>query len=286
MHIIHIHNITVNLAGHEVFRDLSWVIGDHDRVGFVGPNGAGKSTLLKAIAGVITPDKGTLAKMGGVTVGYLPQEVTLEGATLIEAAMKPSPELAQVEADLAAVEARMERPEVYNDADALTLALEQQAELFDLYERLGGARHESLVRELLARLGFTPEDYDLPSASLSGGQKKLVALTRLAAWSPTVLLLDEPDNHLDISAKRYLEEFIKSYHGGVVIVSHDRYLLDEVATHIAELDAGKITAYVGNYTAYTNERQLRRLRQQQMYTAQQKVIQRIEAAIHEWEIPG
>ncbi len=283
MHIIHIHNITVNLAGREIFRDLSWVIGDHDRVGFVGPNGAGKSSLLKAIAGIITPEKGTIAKMGGVTIGYLPQEVALEGETLIEAAMQPSPELARVEAELAAVETQMEDPAVYNDADLLTAALERQIELVDLYERLGGARHDSLVRELLARLGFTPDDYELPTTALSGGQKKLVALTRLAAWSPSVLLLDEPDNHLDISAKRYLEEFIKSYHGGVVIVSHDRYLLDEIATHIAELEDGKITAYVGNYSAFANERALRRLRQQQQYVAQQKEIARIEAAIHEWE---
>lgn len=284
MHIIHIHSLTVNLAGHEVFRDLSWVIGDHECIGFVGPNGAGKSSLLKAIAGIIIPEKGTITKMGGVTIGYLPQEVTLEGDTLLESAMKPSPELAQVEVMLAAVEARMEDPAVYNDADALAVALDEQARWVDLYERLGGARHESLVRELLARLGFAPVDYDLPTVSLSGGQKKLVALARLAAWSPTVLLLDEPDNHLDISAKRYLEEFVKSYRGSVVIVSHDRYLLDEVATHITELEDGKITTYSGNYTAYTNQRELRRLRQQQQHMAQQREIARIEAMIHEWEM--
>jgi ATP-binding cassette subfamily F protein 3 len=290
MHIINLHNITINHAGREIFRDISWAIGDRDRVGLVGPNGVGKSSLLKAMVGEITPSKGSIARMGGVTVGYLPQEAQITPrSTLYTEALRPSPELAQVEAELAAIEARMEDPTVYNDADTLAAALEQQSELIDLYERLGGSRHESLVRELLARLGFTPEDYDLPTDTLSGGQKKLVALTRLAAWLPSVLLLDEPDNHLDIDAKRYLEAFIHSYKGAVVIVSHDRYLLDEVVTHIAELDNSSakgtaLTLYVGNYTAYTNERELRRLRQQHMYVAQQKVIQRIEAAIHEWEL--
>jgi ATP-binding cassette subfamily F protein 3 len=120
--------------------------------------------------------------------------------------------------------------------------------------------------------------------TLSGGQKKLVALARLVADSPSVLLLDEPDNHLDLDAKRRLESFINSYDGAVVIVSHDRYLLDEVATQIAELDKGVLTIYKGNYTAYAMERELRRLRQQQMHIAQQKRIQQIEAAIHEWEL--
>src|SRR5690606_18059567 len=150
------------------------------------------------------------------------------------------------------------------------------------YDRLGGPRHASHVRELLAHLGFGEADYDLPTGTLSGGQKKLVLLARLAAASPSVLLLDEPDNHLDIDAKRRLEKFIQNYPGAVVIVSHDRYLLDEVVTHIAELEDGKLTEYVGNYTAYATERELRRLRQQQMYSVQQRRIQQIEEAIHEW----
>jgi ATP-binding cassette, subfamily F, member 3 len=282
MHIIHIHNLMVNLGGYIVFRDLSWTIGDHDRVGLVGPNGAGKSTLIKTIAGAITPDQGKVAKMGGVTVGYLPQEVELDGDTLIDAALKPSPDLARIAEELAAVENRMDDPAVYGDADALAAALERQAELIDLHERHGG-RYASSVRELLARLGFSAEDYDLPAASLSGGQRKMVALARLAAWQPTVLLLDEPDNHLDLRAKRYLEQFIHSYPGSVVIISHDRYLLDEAVNQITELDGGTLTSYVGNYSSYATQRELARIRQQQQYVAQQKRIQQIEAAIHEWE---
>ncbi len=131
-------------------------------------------------------------------------------------------------------------------------------------------------------MGFTTADYDLPTEALSGGQKKLAKLIQLALELPDVLLLDEPDNHLDLTAKRHLEEFIRDYDGGVVIVSHDRYLLDEVVTQIAELDNGTLTLFSGNYSLYATEVELRRLRQQQMYAAQQKKIQQIEANIKLW----
>ncbi len=284
MHIIQLDRITINHAGRVIFSDLSWAIGDRDRVGLVGPNGAGKSSLLKAIIGEVQPDVGTITRMRGVSVGYLPQEVWLTpGRILIDEAMIPPPELAQVEASLARIEASLSEPAVYDQPDALARALNRQEQVLADYERLGGPRHASKVRELLASLGFAPDDFTLPTDTLSGGQKKLVALTRLMAEAPNVLLLDEPDNHLDLAAKRRLEALIRDYNGAVIVVSHDRYLLDEVATQIAELDSGMITLYKGNYTAYITERELRRLRQQQMYVAQQKEIARIEAAIKRFE---
>jgi ATP-binding cassette, subfamily F, member 3 len=285
MHIINLHQLTVNLAGHEVFRDLSWAIGDRDRIGLVGPNGAGKSTLLKLIVGDIKPDSGHMSRIGPVSVGYLPQEVRLPSAeSLIDAAMIPPPALAAVERALDAIEERLGSPDVYGSPDRLQAVLEEQESLLHQYERLGGGSHGARVRTLLSQLGFTPDDYELPAATLSGGQKKLVALVRLAVETPDVLMLDEPDNHLDLEAKRYLESFIQKYPGAVVIVSHDRYLLDETVTHIAELENGKLTAYVGNYSAYATERELRRLKQQQQYVAQQKEIARIEAAIARFEL--
>ncbi len=285
MHIINIDRITINHAGRLIFKDLTWAIGDHDRVGLVGPNGAGKSSLLKAIVGQFQPDRGKVTRMRGVTIGYLPQEPDVTpGRTLIAEAMTLPPELAEVDAQLSRIETQLADPDVYGDDKKLARMLERQEKLLAEYERLGGLRHESRIREILAHLGFTEADYDLPTDTLSGGQKKLVALARLAAEMPSVLLLDEPDNHLDLDAKRNLESFINNYDGGVIIVSHDRYLLDEAVTQIAELDNGEITIYKGNYTAYALERELRRLRQQQMYVAQQKRIQQIEAAIHEWEL--
>lgn len=285
MHVINIDHLTINHAGRVIFEDLTWAVGDKDRVGLVGPNGAGKSSLLKAIIGEVTPDSGSIVLLRGTNTGYLPQLVDLPpGQTLLQAASKLPPELAEVEARLNRYQAQLADPAVYSNDSKLTRVLEQQEKALAEYDALDGPRHASRVRELLAHLGFDENDYDLPTESLSGGQKKLVLLVRLAAAVPAVLLLDEPDNHLDLDAKRRLESFIQNYPGAVVIVSHDRYLLDEVVTHVAELEDGKLTSYAGNYTAYATERELRRLKQQQMYVAQQKRIQQIEAAIHEWEM--
>lgn len=284
MHIIQLDHITINHAGRVIFRDLSWAIGDHDRVGLVGPNGSGKSSLLKAIMGQVQPVEGSVIRMRGVSLGYLPQEVHLTpGYTLLDEAMILPPELAQVEAELVRIENQLADPRVYNDAGTLTRVLDRQERALELYDELGGPRYVNTVREMLIRLGFTPDDFDLLTDTLSGGQQKLLALARLAVEAPDVLLLDEPDNHLDLAGKQRLETFLRGYHGAVVIVSHDRYLLDEVVTQIAELADGKLTSYTGNYTAYITERELRRLRQQQQYIAQQKEITRIEEMIKRFE---
>lgn len=284
MHVILFDHVAVNYAGRVIFRDLTWAVGDRDRVGLVGPNGAGKSTLLKLITGEVSPDQGAVIRAKGISVGYLPQEVEFApGTTLIQEALRLPPDLARVEATLSRIEAQLADPDVYNRPETLARWLARQEQALEEYERLGGSRHTAIVRELLLRLGFATDDFDLPAETLSGGQKKLVILARLAAEAPDVLLLDEPDNHLDLASKRRLEAFLRSYNGAVVIVSHDRYLLDDVATQIAELADGVLTVYTGNYSAYAAERELRRLRQQQLYVAQQKEITRIEAAIRRFE---
>jgi ATP-binding cassette subfamily F protein 3 len=285
MNPIHLHHITVSFPDRVVFDDMTWALGERDRVGLVGANGAGKSTLLKVLAGTLQADSGQIVTYGKIRMGYLTQDVTLQaGMTLIETAMIPPPDLAQAEADLNAIEAQLSDPDVYGDDARLQAVLNAQEEAIAHFERLNGNRHGAVVRKMLAMLGFSEDDYDLPADSLSGGQKKMVALVRLAVSEPDILLLDEPDNHLDVDAKHFLERFIHAYKGAVVIVSHDRYLLDEVATQIAELEAGKLTLYQGNYTAYTTERELQRLRQQQQYIAQQKEIAKIEAAIARFEL--
>lgn len=285
MHIVNINHITVNYAGREIFNDLTWVIGDRDRVGLVGPNGSGKSSLLKTIAGIIAPHTGAVVCMRGVQVGYLPQDVQLPPSmTVIETAMILPPRLAAVEAQIDALEEQLGDPDVYGSESRLTSVLEQLETATLLYDRLDGGQHKNKVEATLFKLGFTYANFDLATDSLSGGQKKLVALARLALEQPEVLLLDEPDNHLDLQAKQQLEGFIRDYNGGVVIVSHDRYLLDKTVTQIAELESGKLTLYKGNYTGYVNEREARRLRQQQQYVAQQKEIARIEAAIKRFEL--
>jgi ATP-binding cassette subfamily F protein 3 len=284
MHVIHIDRLTVTHAARLIFKDLSWAVGDRDRIGLVGPNGVGKSTLLKAIIGEVQPDSGSITLYKGTRLGYLPQAIDLPaGRTLWEEARAVPPELAAVESELNRIEAALADPAVYGDSGKLDRMLARQERTLAEYDRLGGLKHDSSVKAALAQLGFGAADYDLPAESLSGGQKKLVVLARLAVRQPEVLLLDEPDNHLDLESKRHLEAFLRGYDGAVVIVSHDRYLLDETVTHIAELDAGKLEMYAGNYSAYAVEAELRRLRQEQMYAAQQKRISQIEAFIKESE---
>ena len=284
MHILRVNGVTVNFAGRELYRDLSWVIGDRDRVGLVGPNGAGKSTLFKLLLGDIEPDKGHITRHKGIRIGYLPQDIELPPEkTLIEMAMIKPPELVEVETQLEAMEAQLADPEVYGDERRLADVLAQHEAQLALYQNMNGHRHASRVRELLAMLGFHQENDDLPAAALSGGQKKMLGLVQLAVAAPDILLLDEPDNHLDMVGKRHLERFIHNYRSSVVIISHDRYLLDEVATQTVELDDGKITVYHGNYSYYLNERELRRLRQRQQYVTQQKEIARLEEMIERFE---
>jgi ATP-binding cassette subfamily F protein 3 len=294
--ILNLDKVSVNLGGRVLFQELSWEVQANQRVGLVGPNGAGKSTLMKLIAAELPMEAGNLFRVPGLTWARLEQEPALSngerrgsqaassGHTTLQEAMTAVPQLATIEAELARLEGQMAAPAVYENPAALEKVLKLHGRALDEYQRLDGPRYESRVKEALNRAGLTAEHWQTPTEHLSGGQKKLVLLAKLIVQQPKLLLLDEPDNHLDVPAKEQLEKLLNGYPGCVVIISHDRYLLDEVATHIAELENGRLTLYPGNYTAYTTERELRRLRQQQLYQAQQKEIARIEAAIARFEL--
>jgi ATP-binding cassette subfamily F protein 3 len=277
-------NITFSHPDGLTLEKLSLAVQADERMGLVGANGSGKSTILKIMADKLNAESGYVVKAKGVSVGYLPQDITLNPQkTVLSEALNASSHIAELEEALHAIEAALADPDIYNDEKALTQTLEEQARLLEAYEEAGGLSYEKTVKATLRKLGFTDDDFNLSTHALSGGQKKMLALAKLVVNNPAVLLLDEPDNHLDLAGKHLLEQFIHRYDGAVIIVSHDRYLLDEVATHIAELENGRLTLYPGNYTAYANERELRRLRQQQLYMAQQKEIARIEAAIARFE---
>ncbi len=281
---VNLDRVTVTFVSESIFENLAWEIHDNRCVGLIGPNGCGKSTLLKVIAGELKSDTGFTVRKKGLTIGYLHQDPQLEpGHTVWQEAFAASSELTRVEAELARVETRLADPSVYGDEKALTRVLNRQERLLDEYEQLGGPGYEGRVRSTLRSLGFTDADMDLPVDVLSGGQKKLVGLAKLLVTRPDLLLLDEPDNHLDLKGKVFLEQFINNYHGAVIIVSHDRYLLDQVVSEIVELEDGRLSFYPGTYSEYTIEKQLRLLRQQQRYEAQQKEITRIEEAIARFE---
>lgn len=278
--IVNLDKVSVALAGQAIFSGLDWELQLGQRVGLVGANGVGKTTLLRLINSDLPAEEGNIYYQPGLKIGMLEQEPDMpDDQTIRQVVRSAIPEIRNLEQKMSQLEKKMGDPSIYEDPKTLAKVLITHEQLLADYERLDGSRYESRLEAALSRLGFDEGSWDQPVGQLSGGQKKLVLLARLAVQQPKLLLLDEPDNHLDLTAKRHLERFINGYKGCVVIISHDRYLLDEVATHIAELENGRLTLYHGNYTAYSTEREIRRLRQQQLYAAQQKEIARIEAAI-------
>jgi ATP-binding cassette subfamily F protein 3 len=280
MIVISLANASLILGAHPVFKNLNWEIQHDQRIGLIGPNGAGKSSLFKLIAGEHSAEPGgSVVRAKGVSLGYLPQHPEFDAAeTALALALDGNPRVAEVEAALDQLEAGLEDPAVYNDPAALGRALDEQQKLLEEYDSLGGEGYTGRVVELLRGLGLAEAEIEKPVGALSGGQKKLVGLARLLLRRPTVLLLDEPDNHLDLEGKAYLERLIGEYPGAVVIVSHDRYLLDAVVTHIAELEDGRLTTFSGDYSSYISDKQQRLARQEELYAVQRREIARLEQA--------
>jgi ATP-binding cassette subfamily F protein 3 len=274
---VHIDNVAYTYIHDPILSGLSWDIHDDRVAGLVGPNGAGKSTLLRLIAGELTTESGYLTRKPGLTVGYLPQEVPLDpGATVWDQVAGALTALSRVEKELNRVETMLADPAVYGDEGRLARVLAQQERLLDEFVRLGGPGYDGHIRTILIDLGFDQADFSLEVGALSGGQRKLVGLARLLVTQPDLLLLDEPDNHLDLTGKAFLERLVRNYRGAVVIISHDRYLLDLVVDEIVDLEDGRLTRYPGNYSEFVYEKQAALLRQQQAFEAQLKQITRLE----------
>ncbi|MBL8103789.1 MAG: ABC-F family ATP-binding cassette domain-containing protein, partial [Anaerolineales bacterium] len=285
---IQLSNITLVLGARRIFENLNWEIQNGQKIGLIGANGAGKSSLFKLIEGEHSPEMGgNITRARLITTGYLSQQPELDSSlTAFDAALAGNPRVAEVHAELERVESSLSDPEVYGNEKKLERALEQQHKLIDEYYSLGGDSYPARVRDLLLGLGLAESELTKPMSVLSGGQKKLIGLARLLLIRPDVLLLDEPDNHLDLPGKIYLEKLIREYEGTVIIISHDRYLLDAAITHIAELEDGKITLFEGDYTSYMADKEMRLARQEEMFRAQQQTVKRLEAAIKRLAIWG
>jgi ATP-binding cassette subfamily F protein 3 len=285
---IQLSNVTLILGAKHIFENLNWEIQRGQKIGLIGPNGAGKSSLFKLMMNEYSAELGgTVTRARQIRTGYLPQQPELDlTLTAFEAAIDGNPRVAEVQVELEQVEASLGDPAVYGHEHKLQSALDKQGHLLDEYQSYGGDSYPERVREILRGLGMTEGDLSKPLSVLSGGQKKLVGLARLLLIRPDVLLLDEPDNHLDLPGKIFLEKLIREYEGTVVIISHDRYLLDAVVTHIADLEDGKLTVFTGDYSSYVMDKEVRIARQEQMFRAQQKEIGRLEAAIKRYAIWG
>lgn len=285
---IQLANITLVLGAKRIFENLNWEIKRAQRIGLIGANGAGKSSLFKLIEGEHSPELGgVITRARLITTGYLSQHPELDlSLTAFDVALAGNPRVAQVRTQLENVEKSLGDSEVYNNEKKLQHALELQHQLLEEYNSLGGDSYPERVKYLLLGLGLAESELTKPLSMLSGGQKKLVGLARLLLVKPDVLLLDEPDNHLDLAGKLFLEKLIQEYEGTVVIISHDRYLLDAVVTHIAELEDGKLTMFEGDYTSFISDKEIRLARQEELFDAQKKQIERLEAAIKRLAIWG
>ncbi len=272
--MIALETISKGYGGQELLRAASWRIGRGERIGLVGPNGAGKTTLCRIMAGVEEPDAGRVHLDTGTTVGYLPQEVTggVERTVLAEA-LSGFDELWQLEARLEELAAAMASP------DADPALVDRYGEIQHRFEALGGYRLEAQAKVILGGLGFRPDEIHRPLEEFSGGWRMRAALARLLLLRPDLLLLDEPTNHLDLESLAWLEDFLASYEGSVVVVSHDRYFLNRMVTSIAEVVAGSIAVYTGGYDDYLVEREARRELLEAQARNQAKRIEEIERFI-------
>ncbi|MCP4142354.1 MAG: ABC-F family ATP-binding cassette domain-containing protein [Chloroflexi bacterium] len=285
---IQLSNISLVLGATHIFDNLSWEIQRGQKIGLIGANGAGKSSLYKLIVGEYNAEQGgSLTRSRGLTVGYLAQTPELDlTQTALESALDGNPRVEEVRAELIRVEQSLGDPNIYENERRLGLALDSQQNLIEEYDALGGDTYSARVEEILLGLGLKSGDLSKPLNTLSGGQKKLVGLARLLLLHPDMILLDEPDNHLDLPGKVYLEKLIREYDGTVVIVSHDRYLLDAVVTHIAELEDGKMSVFEGDYSTYSLDKEARLARQAELFKVQQREVGRLEAMIKRFAIWG
>jgi ATPase subunit of ABC transporter with duplicated ATPase domains len=253
-----------------LFVDASFQLNPGDKVGLVGPNGAGKTTLFRMIVGEETVDEGEVSVPKRLSIGYFRQDVgEMAGRSVLDEAIAGSGRLGDLHHELEALQAAMADPD---KADEMDRILARFGEVQEEYEHLGGYGLEAQAREVLHGLGFEDERIDGDVGALSGGWKMRVAMARVLLGRPDVLLMDEPTNHLDIESIIWLESFLKTLPGALLLTSHDREFMNRVTRKIAEIDDGEITVYSGNYDFYERERAIREANREAAYARQQAML--------------
>jgi len=255
--VIQLHDLRYTIGQRVLFEGLDWVLSPGDRVALVGPNGAGKTTLLRVMLGELTPESGTRVLARGTRLGYLPQEAAERfDGTVLDRAMEAHRHLLAMREELDALHQRLQG--IAPDDEDLPALLERAGELQHHLELHDEHALEPEARRVLSGLGFARADQDRPLETFSGGWRMRAALAALLLTDPTLLFLDEPTNHLDLPAMEWLEDYLQEFHGGLVVVSHDRVFLDRIATEVRELDRGLLTPYATTFTGYLEERERRR----------------------------
>ncbi|HBY61222.1 MAG TPA: glycosyl transferase family 1, partial [Solibacterales bacterium] len=268
--MISLSNLQKQYGRQLVFVDAGFQLNPGEKVGLVGPNGAGKTTLFRMIVGEEGADEGEVTVPKRLTIGYFRQDVEeMQGRSVLDEAIAGSGRLGELHHELEALQHAMGDPE---RADEMDRILERFGEVQEEYDHLGGYSLEAQAREVLHGLGFKDDQIDGDVGALSGGWKMRVALARVLLGRPDVLLMDEPTNHLDLESIIWLEGFLKSYPGAMLMTSHDREFMNRIVTRIAEIDGGEIVSYSGNYDFYERERAIRETNQQAAFARQQAML--------------
>jgi ATPase subunit of ABC transporter with duplicated ATPase domains len=268
--MIYFSNINKQYGKQLIFVDASFQLNPGEKVGLVGPNGSGKTTLFRMVVGEESPDEGDVTVPKRMTVGYFRQDVEeMQGRSVLDEAIAGSGRAGDLHHELEELQKAMEDPA---RADEMDKILDRFGHVQEEYEHLGGYTLEAQAREVLHGLSFHEDQIDGDVGALSGGWKMRVALARVLLGRPQVLLMDEPTNHLDIESIIWLEQFLKSYEGALLMTSHDREFMNRIVSKIAEIDEGEIITYSGDYDFYERERAIRETNQQAAFSRQQSML--------------
>ena len=277
--MISVQNVSVYFGGFTLFQNITFNINQKDRIGLVGNNGAGKSTLLKLMTGGLHPSEGNIGIPSETSVGYLPQQmVHPEGKTIRQEAESAFAGIKELENTIHHINTELAEREDYHSEGYLQL-INRLNEANDRFQVLGGHNYQGELEQTLLGLGFTHADFDKPTATFSGGWRMRVELAKILLQKPGILLLDEPTNHLDIESIQWLENYLKTYPGGIMVISHDRAFLDAVSNRTIEISLGRIYDYPVSYSTFVVLQQERRELLKASYENQQKMIEDTERFI-------
>ena len=276
MAVLDVQNLTLSFGEKTLFSNVSFDIKEKEKVGLIGCNGAGKTSLFKIITGEYTPDDGACFISKNSRLGYMEQHTCSENKTVWD-------ELVSVFDELAVIEKRLEEITVLltNGEGNQAELIEEQDRLNTIFTRDGGLTYKSMTRSALIGLGFGEDDFAMPTAKLSGGQRSKLILAKLLLSKADFLLLDEPTNHLDIKAVEWLEGFLKDFNGACLIVSHDRYFLDKITTKTVEIENKKCRSYIGNYSEFLVKKAAEQKAIEEKYENDMKEIARLEGIIEQ-----
>jgi ATP-binding cassette, subfamily F, member 3 len=280
MILLQVNQLTKYYGADLILHNIKLEIQTRDRIALVGRNGSGKSTLLKIIAGELNYDSGEIIKPKDVTIGFLDQHTGLDTDNSIwEEMMNVFQDLKDMEKQLRYLEQQMSKEDVYQNEMKYNKILSEYDYLQNEFKEKGGYQYEADIRSVLHGLNFADYSYDTKISTLSGGQKTRLALGKLLLSKPDILILDEPTNHLDIETLTWLEQYLQTFNGAILIVSHDRYFLDKVVNQVYECANNTLTRYIGNYSKYLEQKAANFEREMKMYEKQQEEIARIKEFI-------